>query len=90
MIVGKIWNLTNAVRVRLTPRSSQRQVTFPDNVCSYCPPVTVYLDFVLSPTQILVEIKVSLNTVNNIIVVTYWSKCHRLSLSLISVNSGIT
>jgi hypothetical protein len=32
---------------------------------------------------------VSLIVVNNIIVVTYWSKCHRLSLSLIAVN-GIT
>jgi hypothetical protein len=29
---------------------------------------------------------VSLITVNNIIVVTYCSKCHRLSLSLIAVN----
>ena len=28
----------------------------------------------------------SLITVNNIIVVTYCSKCHRLSLSLITVN----
>jgi hypothetical protein len=32
---------------------------------------------------------VSLIAVNNIIVVTYCSKCHRLSLSLIAVN-GIT
>ena len=35
------------------------------------------------------SIKVSLIAVNNIIVVTYFSKCHRLSLSLIAVN-GIT
>ena len=35
------------------------------------------------------SIKVSLIAVNNIIVVTYSSKCHRLSLSLIAVN-GIT
>ena len=43
MIVDKIWKLTNAVRVGLAPRSShaQRQATFPDNVCSYSPPVTV-------------------------------------------------
>ncbi len=41
--VDKIWKLTNVVRVRLAPRSShsQRQATFPDNVCSYSPPVTV-------------------------------------------------
>ena len=30
------------------------------------------------------SIKVSLTAVNNIIVVTYYSKCHRLSLSLIT------
>ncbi len=43
MIVDKIWKLTNVVRVRLAPRSSRskRQSTFPDNVCSYSPPVTV-------------------------------------------------
>jgi hypothetical protein len=37
MIVDEIWKLTNVVRVRLAPRSShsQRQTTFPDNVCSY-------------------------------------------------------
>ena len=36
MIVDKIWKLTNVVRVGLDPRSSysQRQATFPDNVCS--------------------------------------------------------
>ncbi len=40
MIVDKIWKLTNAVRVGLAHRSSnsQKQVFFPDNVCSYCPP----------------------------------------------------
>jgi hypothetical protein len=40
MIVDKVWKLTNTVRVGLDPRSShaQRQSTFPDNVCSYCPP----------------------------------------------------
>jgi hypothetical protein len=43
MTVDKIWKLTNVVRFRLAPRSShsQRQATFPDNVCSYSPPVTV-------------------------------------------------
>jgi hypothetical protein len=43
MIVDKVWKLTNTVRVGLDARSShaQRQSTFPDNVCSYCPPVTV-------------------------------------------------
>ena len=35
------------------------------------------------------SIKVSLIAVNHIIVVTYYSKCHQLSLSLIAVN-GIT
>jgi len=34
----------------------------------------------------LKSIEVSLITVNNIIVVTYCSKCHRLSLSLIAAN----
>ena len=40
MIVDKVWKLTNTVRVGLDARSShaQRQSTFPDNVCSYCPP----------------------------------------------------
>ena len=40
MIVDKVWKLTNTVRVGLDVRSShaQRQSTFPDNVCSYCPP----------------------------------------------------
>jgi hypothetical protein len=40
MIVDKVWKLTNTVRVGLDDRSSytQRQSTFPDNVCSYCPP----------------------------------------------------
>ncbi len=40
MIVDKVWKLTNTVRVVLDDRSShaQRQSTFPDNVCSYCPP----------------------------------------------------
>ena len=40
MIVDKVWKLTNAVKVGLDARSShtQRQSTFPDNVCSYCPP----------------------------------------------------
>jgi hypothetical protein len=39
MIVDKIWNLTNAVRVGLAPRSShaQRQTTFPDNVFLFPP-----------------------------------------------------
>jgi hypothetical protein len=45
MIDDKIWKLTNIVRVELAPRSShvqsRRQATFPDNVCSYFPPVTV-------------------------------------------------
>ena len=38
MIVDKVWKLTNTVRVGLDARSShtQRQSTFPDNVCSYC------------------------------------------------------
>ena len=36
------------------------------------------------------SIKVSLIAVNNIIVVTYYSKCHRLSLSLIAVNEKHT
>ncbi len=45
----------------------------------------------LQPTQACIykSFKVSLIAVNNIIVVTYYSKCHRLSLSLIAVN-GIT
>jgi hypothetical protein len=40
MKVDKIWKLTKVVRVRLAVRSShsQRQATFPDNVCSYSPP----------------------------------------------------
>ncbi len=40
MIVDKVWKWTNTVRVGLDARSShsQRQSTFPDNVCSYCPP----------------------------------------------------
>jgi hypothetical protein len=40
MIVDKVRKLTNTVRVGLDARSShaQRQSTFPDNVCSYCPP----------------------------------------------------
>ncbi len=40
MIVDKIWKMTNTIRVGLDDRSShaQRQSTFPDNVCSYCPP----------------------------------------------------
>ena len=40
MKVDKIWKLTKVVRVRLAARSShsQRQATFPDNVCSYSPP----------------------------------------------------
>jgi hypothetical protein len=43
IIVDKIGKLTHEVRVGLAPRSShsQRQATFPDNVCSYSPPVTV-------------------------------------------------
>ena len=43
MIVDKIWKLTNTVRVGLGPRSShlQRQTTFPDDVYSYSPHVTV-------------------------------------------------
>ena len=40
MIVDNVWKSTNTVRVGLDVRSShpQRQSTFPDNVCSYCPP----------------------------------------------------
>ena len=40
MIVDKVWKLTNTVRVGLDARSShaQRQSSFPDNVCSCCPP----------------------------------------------------
>jgi hypothetical protein len=40
MIVENVWKLTNTVRVELDARSShtERQSTFPDNVCSYCPP----------------------------------------------------
>jgi hypothetical protein len=40
MIVDKVWKLTITVRVGLDVRSShtQRQSTFPDNVCSYCLP----------------------------------------------------
>ena len=40
MIVDKVWKLTNTSRVGLDAPSShtQRQSTFPDNVCSYCPP----------------------------------------------------
>ena len=43
MIVDKVWKLTNTVRVGLDARSShtQRQSTFPDNVYSYCPPVSL-------------------------------------------------
>jgi hypothetical protein len=52
MIVDKIWKLTNVVRVGLAPRSShaQRQTPFPDNVCSYLPPVTVCYYKILSDT----------------------------------------
>ena len=40
MIVDKVWKLTNTVRVGLDARSShaQTQSTFPDTVCSHCPP----------------------------------------------------
>ena len=40
MIVDKVWKLTNTVRIGLDVRSShaQTQSTFPDTVCSYCPP----------------------------------------------------
>jgi hypothetical protein len=43
MIVDNVWKLTSTVRVGLDARSShgKRQstsTTFPDNVCSYCPP----------------------------------------------------
>ena len=40
MIVDKVWKLTNTVRVGLDARSShaKTQSTFPDTVCSYCPP----------------------------------------------------
>ena len=40
MIVDKVWKLTNTVRVGLDARSSHVKIqsTFPDNVCSYCPP----------------------------------------------------
>ncbi len=43
MILDKVWKLTNTVRVGLDARSShtQRQSTFPDHVCSYCPPCHV-------------------------------------------------
>jgi hypothetical protein len=43
MIVDKVWKSTNTVRGGLDARSShaQRQSTFPDNVCSYCPPCHV-------------------------------------------------
>ena len=64
MIVDEIWKLTNAVRVGLAPRSShsQRQATFPDNVCSYfrlvtvCHPLNisllfVFLEFFFQPQQ---------------------------------------
>ena len=42
MIVDKVWKLTNTVRVELDARSShaRRQSSFPDNVCSCCPPKT--------------------------------------------------
>ncbi len=40
MIVDKVWKLTNTSRVGLDARSSHthRRSTFPDNVCSNCPP----------------------------------------------------
>jgi hypothetical protein len=40
MIIDKVWKLTNTVRVGLDARSShaQTQSTFPDTVCSHCPP----------------------------------------------------
>ena len=40
MIVDNVWKLTNTVRVGLDARSShaQRHSSFPDNVCSCCPP----------------------------------------------------
>jgi hypothetical protein len=40
MILDNVWKLTNTVRVGLDVRSSHAsgQFTFPDNVCSYCPP----------------------------------------------------
>ncbi len=40
MIVDKVWKLTNTVRVGLDDRFSHEQIqsTFPDNVCSHCPP----------------------------------------------------
>ncbi len=40
MIVDKVWKSTNTGRVGLDARSShtERQSTFPDSVCSYCPP----------------------------------------------------
>ena len=52
MIVDKIWKLTNVVRVVHAPWSSHslRQATFPDNVCSYLPPVTVCYYKILSDT----------------------------------------
>jgi hypothetical protein len=66
MIADKIWKLTNAVRVGLAPRSShaQREATFPDNVCSYSPPVTVchvmkiWLLFVFLKAQLQVYMQV--------------------------------
>jgi hypothetical protein len=52
MIVDKVWKLTNTVRVGLDARSShtQRQSTFPDNVCSYCPPCHGVLHYEKSTT----------------------------------------
>jgi hypothetical protein len=58
MILDNVWKLTNTVRVGLDARYShtQRQSTFPDNVCSCCPPChgvshcenwTLFLFFVL-------------------------------------------
>ena len=43
MIVDNVWKLTNTVRVGMDARSShaRRQSSFPDNVCSCCPPRTV-------------------------------------------------
>jgi hypothetical protein len=43
MIVDNVWKLTNTGRVGLDARSShtRRQSSFPDNVCSCCPPRTV-------------------------------------------------
>ncbi len=71
MIVDKIWKLTNTVRVGLSPQSShwQKQDTFPDNVCSYSPPVTLPMKIWLlffsliffKPQETILALALSLN-----------------------------